>query len=87
MHRRDTFRAETETHKSIIPTMITTFGMTQGAYSDQMTVKLDMNDMFDNDWNGKKVAIVCEKAAEKYPFRTLSPLFSFFLRNLAPSET
>lgn len=49
MHRRDTFRAETETHKSIIPTMITTFGMTQGAYSDQMTVKLDMNDMFDND--------------------------------------
>ena len=49
LHRRDAFRAETETHKSIIPTMITTFGMTQGAYSDQMTVKLDMNDMFDND--------------------------------------
>ena len=24
------------------------------------------------------MAIVCEKAAEKYPFRTLSPLFSFF---------
>lgn len=49
MHRRDAFRAETETHKSIIPTMITTFGMTQGAYSDQMTVKLDMNELFDND--------------------------------------
>ena len=37
--------------------------------------------------NGKKVAIVCEKTSKKYPFRTLSPLFPFFLRNLAPSET
>lgn len=46
MHRRDAFRSETGSTCSIIPTMITTFGMNRGAYSDQITVKLDMDALF-----------------------------------------
>jgi len=46
MNRRDSFRKETGTTSTIIPTMITTFGMTGGAYSDQITVKLDLDALF-----------------------------------------
>lgn len=46
MHRRDSFRKETCTNYSIVPTMITTFGVAHGSYGDQITVKLDMNALF-----------------------------------------
>ena len=46
INRRDSFRQETGTTCSIVPTMITTFGMAEGSYSDQISVKLDMNALF-----------------------------------------
>ena len=46
VHRCDSFKSETGTNSTIIPTMITTFGMSGGSYSDQITVKLDMNALF-----------------------------------------
>ena len=41
-----TFKAVTETRSSIIPTMITTFGMKDGMYSDQIIAKIDMDALF-----------------------------------------
>lgn len=41
-----TFKAVTETRSSIIPTMITTFGMKEGMYSDQIIAKIDMDALF-----------------------------------------
>lgn len=40
------FKEATETKSSIIPTMITTFGMKAGMYSDQIIAKLDMDALF-----------------------------------------
>ena len=45
-NRINTFKEVTKTRSSIIPTMITTFGMKKGMYSDQIIVKLDMNSLF-----------------------------------------
>ncbi|MBQ2950174.1 MAG: hypothetical protein IJE12_03890 [Prevotella sp.] len=36
----------TGTRSSIIPTMITTFGMKDGMYSDQIIAKIDMDALF-----------------------------------------
>lgn len=46
MNRRDAFRNETSTTDTIIPTIITTFGLSGGAYSNLITVQLDMNALF-----------------------------------------
>ena len=40
------FKDVTGTRSSIIPTMITTFGMKEGMYSDQIIAKVDMGDLF-----------------------------------------
>lgn len=40
------FKEVTGTRSSIIPTMITTFGMNRGMYSDQIIAKIDMNALF-----------------------------------------
>lgn len=45
-NRISTFRESTGTHKTIVPTMITTFGLRPGAYSDQIVVRLEMDDLF-----------------------------------------
>lgn len=45
-HRLEAFEQETESKSSILPTMITTFGMTEGMYSDQIPVKLTMDSLF-----------------------------------------
>ena len=45
-HRIETFQAETGTRSSIIPTMITTFGLSQGMYRDQIPVQLTLDDLF-----------------------------------------
>lgn len=45
-HRIETFQAETGTRSSIIPTMITTFGLSQGMYRNQIPVQLTLDDLF-----------------------------------------
>lgn len=45
-HRQEAFEQETGTNSSILPTMITTFGLSQGMYSDQILAKLTMDDLF-----------------------------------------
>lgn len=45
-HRIEAFQTETETKSSIIPTMITTFGLSKGMYNDQIPVQLTMDDLF-----------------------------------------
>ena len=40
------FKEVTGTRSSIIPTMITTFGMKEGMYSDQIIAKIDMDVLF-----------------------------------------
>lgn len=40
------FKKVTGTRSSIIPTMITTFGMKDGMYSDQIIAKIDMDAFF-----------------------------------------
>ena len=45
-HRIKAFRDVTATKSSIIPTMITTFGMKEGMYSDQIIAKIDMEALF-----------------------------------------
>lgn len=46
-HRIEAFEQETGTNSTILPTMITTFGLSQGMYSDQILVKLSMDDLFE----------------------------------------
>ncbi|MCD8387603.1 MAG: AAA family ATPase [Bacteroidales bacterium] len=46
MRRVETFKSETNTHSSVIPTLISTFGMTPGLYSDQISVSLTLEDLF-----------------------------------------
>lgn len=45
-NRIGVFRTVTGTRNSIIPTMITTFGMKEGMYSDQIIAKIDMDSLF-----------------------------------------
>ncbi len=45
-NRISTFKEVTGTRSSIIPTMITTFGMREGMYSDQIISKIDMDALF-----------------------------------------
>ena len=45
-NRIKAFKEVTATKSSIIPTMITTFGMKEGMYSDQIIAKLDMDALF-----------------------------------------
>ena len=45
-NRISTFKTVTGTRSSIIPTMITTFGMKDGMYSDQIIAKIDMEALF-----------------------------------------
>ena len=40
------FKEVTGTRSSIIPTMITTFGMRSGMYSDQIIAQIDMDALF-----------------------------------------
>ena len=45
-NRISAFKTVTGTRSSIIPTMITTFGMKEGMYSDQIIAKVDMDALF-----------------------------------------
>ena len=45
-NRISAFKEVTGTRSSIIPTMITTFGMKEGLYSDQIIAKIDMDALF-----------------------------------------
>ena len=45
-NRRDTFIRETGTKKSVLLTMITTFGLTPGGYTDDIQCQLTMTDLF-----------------------------------------
>ena len=45
-NRISVFKEATNTRSNIIPTMITTFGMKEGTYSDQIIAKIDMEDIF-----------------------------------------
>ena len=45
-NRISVFKEVTGTRSSIIPTMITTFGMKDGMYSDQIIAKIDMDALF-----------------------------------------
>lgn len=45
-NRISVFKEATNTRSKIIPTMITTFGMKEGTYSDQIIAKIDMEDLF-----------------------------------------
>ena len=47
-NRIKAFKEVTGTRSSIIPTMITTFGMKDGMYSDQIIAKVDMDDLFNS---------------------------------------
>ena len=44
--RISVFKEATNTRSNIIPTMITTFGMKEGTYSDQIIAKINMEDLF-----------------------------------------
>lgn len=45
-NRISVFKEATNTRSNIIPTMITTFGMKEGTYSDQIIAKINMEDLF-----------------------------------------
>lgn len=45
-NRISVFKEATNTRSNIIPTLITTFGMKEGTYSDQIIAKIDMEDLF-----------------------------------------
>lgn len=45
-HRLEAFEQETETRSTVLPTMITTFGLANGMYNDLITVKLTLDDLF-----------------------------------------
>lgn len=45
-HRIEAFEEETQIKSTILPTMITTFGLAKGMYNDQITVKLTLDDLF-----------------------------------------
>ena len=45
-NRISVFKEATNTRSNIIPTLITTFGMKEGTYSDQIIAKINMEDLF-----------------------------------------
>lgn len=45
-NRISVFKEATNTRSNIIPTMITTFGMKEGTYSDQIIAKINMEELF-----------------------------------------
>lgn len=45
-HRLEAFEEETQTRSTLLPTMITTFGLAKGMYNDQITVQLTLDDLF-----------------------------------------
>ncbi len=45
-HRIEAFESETRTRSTILPTLITTFGLSRGTYSDQIPVSLTLDDLF-----------------------------------------
>lgn len=45
-HRIEAFQTETKTRSNIIPTMITTFGLSKGMYCDQIPVQLTLDNLF-----------------------------------------
>lgn len=45
-NRISVFKEATNSRSNIIPTMITTFGMKEGTYSDQIIAKINMEDLF-----------------------------------------
>ena len=45
-NRISVFKEATNTRSNIIPTMITTFGMKEGTYNDQIIAKINMEDLF-----------------------------------------
>ena len=45
-NRIDSFVNETSQRSSIVPTLITTFGVVRGAYSDQIPIQLTLDDLF-----------------------------------------
>ncbi|MGM9868463.1 MAG: ATP-binding protein [Sodaliphilus sp.] len=46
MHRRNVFRTETGVTKTIIPTLITTFGQAEGMYGAQITTSITLDHLF-----------------------------------------
>ncbi len=47
-NRVEAFRRETGTHSTILPTLITTFGLRKGMYEHQIAAKVTMDDLFIN---------------------------------------
>lgn len=47
-NRVEAFRKETGTRSTILPTLITTFGLKKGMYENQIVAKVTMDDLFDN---------------------------------------
>ncbi len=45
-HRLEAFEEETQTRSTLLPTMITTFGLANGMYNDQITAQLTLDDLF-----------------------------------------
>ena len=45
-NRKETFIRETGTEKTVLVTMITTFGLAPGGYSDDIQCQLTMEDLF-----------------------------------------
>ena len=45
-NRKETFIRESETEKTVLVTMITTFGLTPGGYADDIQCQLTMKDLF-----------------------------------------
>ena len=45
-HRMEAFLQETGTRSAIIPSLITTFGVAKGLYSDQIVVQSTLDDLF-----------------------------------------
>lgn len=46
-HRIEAFEQETQTRSTVLPTMITTFGLSKGMYNDHITIQLTLDDLFD----------------------------------------
>lgn len=46
MHRVDAFRSETGSISSVVPTLITTFGLTNSGYGGQIAIRLSLEDLF-----------------------------------------
>ena len=45
-YRKEVFKRETATPKRVVLTLITTFGLTESPYADDIPVKITMDDLF-----------------------------------------